>query len=146
MKYKMRKISNKYAFWSLEVVRSRTWKGLFLICVPFQSWIIMCLPGTESRGIINGHDPLITKLDTGGAHYNNEEEYMTMRSDRSEGVRSSSTSFIQNLRQRLQQQLPTTGLLRQLPLTEVLLFTQHLSPSLPSSFIHIQHWWTPLVR
>ncbi|KAL6132961.1 hypothetical protein ACLB2K_065198 [Fragaria x ananassa] len=79
----------------------------------------MCLPGTESRGIINGHDPLITKLDAGGAHYNNEEEYMTMRSDRSEGVRSSSTSLIQNLRQRLQQQLPTTGLLRQLPLTEI---------------------------
>lgn len=77
----------------------------------------MCLPGTESRGIINGHDPLIPKLD-GGGDYNNEEEYMTMRSDRSEGGGSSrSTSFIQNLRQRLHQQLPSNGL----PLTEVLL-------------------------
>ncbi|KAK9920267.1 hypothetical protein M0R45_028825 [Rubus argutus] len=75
----------------------------------------MCLPGTESRGFINGHDPLIPKLD-GGGDYNNEEEYMTMRSDRSEGGGGSwSTSFIQNLRQRLHQQLPSNGL----PLTEI---------------------------
>lgn len=104
----------------------------------------MCLPGTESRGIINGHDPLIPKLD-GGGDYNNEEAYMTMRSDRSEGGGSSSsrsTSFIQNLRQRLHQQLPSNGL----PLTEVLLTPPPLSlvhthaTLVDASFLILKFW------
>ncbi|BFG36572.1 hypothetical protein CerSpe_228460 [Prunus speciosa] len=77
----------------------------------------MCLPGTESRGIINGgHHPLIPKHHV-VEDYNGD---LTMRA-RGEGgatTTTSSSTFIQTFLQRLHQ-LPNNGLLQGLPLTEI---------------------------
>ncbi|CAN6575995.1 hypothetical protein ACFX13_010231 [Malus domestica] len=85
----------------------------------------MCLPGTESRGIINGggaHDLLILKHH--GAGDRNEED-LTMRARGDEGgattttITTTTTTFIRSFLQRLPH-LPSDGVLpRELPLTEI---------------------------
>lgn len=74
----------------------------------------MC-PGTESRGIINGCDPLIPKDGCREEHHYHED---TMRSSppRGEEGGGSGGTFIQAFLQRL---LPANSPLRTLPLSEV---------------------------
>ena len=71
----------------------------------------MC-PGTESRGIINGRDPLIPK---DGGDYN-EATMRPLVVEGGDGGSGGDSGFLQGFLQRL---FPANGLLRTLPLSEV---------------------------